>query len=130
MLCCNSLFWRMNYKLPKNVGLILFAVGMFIVIIFWRILLYRKKVNDIPVTDLETICIFDFVNDNLLDGLQNILSPLSEVYLQRKMQLTSSSPQLIVTWRSGTLSIVKGNPFSGGIDSVEKTLMAKGLKKR
>ena len=119
-----------EYKLPKNVGLILFAVGMFIVIIFWRILLYRKKVNGIPVTDLEGICTFDFTNNNLLDGQQNILSPLSEVYLMRKMQLTSSSPELIVKWKSGSLTIVKGNPFSGGIAEIERILISKGIKKQ
>jgi hypothetical protein len=74
--------------------------------------------------------IFDFENNNLLSGQQQVISPINKTYLTRKMQLTSSSPELLVCWNGGSLSLVKGNPFSGGIGDIEKVLVAKGVRKR
>lgn len=114
----------------STIGAILIVAGLFFMGICWRVRVYQKKVATIPFHELTSIAILDFQNNNLLDGQQNILTPLHQAYLRRKMQLGSSSPELIIEWGSGFLSIVKGNPFSGGILPIENVLLAKGIRKR
>ncbi len=114
----------------SKLGIVLIGIAVFFALVFWRVWLYKKKVSAIPFHELQTICIFDFENNDLLDGQQHILTPLNETYLVRKMQLGSSSPQLILRWQGGSLSIVKGNPFSGGITRIEKVLLSKGITKK
>ena len=95
--------------------------------IFWRVLLYRKKISAMPLNDLKSICIIDFAANNLLNGEHIILAPLQTVQLQRKMQFTSSSAKLVLQWNKNSLTLVEGNPFSGGITAVEKALISKGI---
>ncbi len=111
-------------------GLVLAGMGILFSILFWRVWLYQKKVSVAPLSELKTIAIFDFGTNNLLDGQQNLLAPINQAFLVRKMQLTSSSPELIIHWGSGSLSIARGNPFSGGIAGIEKALVSKGIRKR
>jgi hypothetical protein len=113
-----------------KLGIMLIGIGLVFVAIFWRIRLYQKKVNAIPPHQLKNICIFDFGSKNLLDSQQNILTPLNQAWLSRKMQLSSSSPELLLCWKGGNLSIIKGNPFSGGIVEIEKLLLSKGIRKK
>jgi hypothetical protein len=115
------------YRISQNFGLILLGGGVLCLLIFWGIAAYRKKVNAKPVTELKHLCIIDLTSQTLLDGNQNMLAPLAAVRLVRKMQITSSSPELLLTWNTRSLTIVKGNPFSGGVGSVEKVLKAKGI---
>jgi hypothetical protein len=111
-------------------GIILLAVAAPFYFVFWRVRVYRKKINTIPPQELTHIAIIDLENNNLLDGQQNILSPLNQAWLHRKMQITSSSPELIMSWNGGSLSIVKGNPFSGGMAKIEQVLLTKGIRKK
>lgn len=113
-----------------NLGFILLALGVLFLLIFWRIMVYRKKVNAKPVSELKCICIIDLNNNTLLDGQQNILAPLEQVLLSRKMQFTSSSPELVLQWNKNALTLVQGNPFGGGIAAVEKVLISKGINRK
>ncbi|MEO6254888.1 MAG: hypothetical protein ABIO79_16375 [Ferruginibacter sp.] len=133
ILLANGLLQLFVFKMEipgaPDLGIILLAAGIFFALVFWRIIAYRKKLNAKPVNVQACICIIDLVANNLLDGQQNLLAPLNAVQLQRKMQITSSSPELVLRWDKNALTIVKGNPFSGGIASVEKALILKGIKK-
>ncbi len=120
----------------STIGMALIGIGALVIILFWRVWAYRKKARAIPPHQLENIAILDLGNNTLLDGQQNILTPLNQAYLIRKMQITSSSPELILYWNGGSLSIVKGNPFSGGVAAIEKVLstgpfgLSKGVRKK
>jgi uncharacterized membrane protein len=122
--------FEMQPHLKSILGITLLVLGILCTLIFWRIMAYRKKINAIPVKELMCICIIDLAANNLLDGQQNLLAPLENVHLTRKMQFTSSSPELVLKWNKKTLSIVQGNPFSGGISAVEKALIDKGIKRK
>jgi hypothetical protein len=117
-------------RIAEPVGTILVVAGTLFALIFWRVFSYRKKMNSKPVNELECICIIDLNNNKLMDAKQNILAPLAEVTLQRKMQITSSSASLLLSWHTNALKIVEGNPFSGGIEAVENVLIAKGIKRK
>lgn len=114
----------------SKLGIILIGIAVFVTIVFWRVWLYQKKVRAIPVHELKAIAIIDLENNNVLDAEENILTPINQAYLIRKMQLGSSSPELIIHWGRGSLSIVRGNPFSGGIAKIEKVLLSKGIRKK
>lgn len=119
-----------RFRGASRLGYTLAGIGLLFAILFWRLLLYQKKRRAAPPETLNHVCIFDFESNNLLNAQQQIIAPLSQVHLTRKMQLTSSSPELLVCWNGGSLSIMKGNPFSGGIGDIEKGLVAKGIRKR
>lgn len=114
----------------SKLGYILLGLGLLFAIIFWQVRAYQNKAKAAPPETLQHVCIFDFETNNLLTGQQQVISPINQAYLTRKMQLTSSSPELLVCWNGGSLSLVKGNPFSGGIGDIEKVLVAKGVRKR
>ncbi len=114
----------------SKLGIILIGIAVFFTLVFWRVKLYQKKASAIPLPELKNICIFNFESNNLLDDQQNILTPINQAWLTRKMQLTSSSPELLICWNGGSLSIIKGNPFSGGIAKIEKLLLTKGIKRK
>jgi hypothetical protein len=46
------------------------------------------------------------------------------------MQFGSSSPELVMEWGHGSVSLVKGNPFSGGVTGIENILLSKGMRKK
>ncbi len=112
------------------IGFALLGAGILFLLISWRVWLYSKKINAMPLHDLKPIAIFDFQNNQLLNGQQRLLAPIDQVWMSRKMQITSSSPELIVSWANGSLSLVKGNPFSGGMAAIEKALSAKGVRRK
>lgn len=113
-----------------RLGIILLAIGSVVSLVFWRVRLYDKKIRAIPLNELKKIALLDFENNNLLDEQLQVITPLKQAWLQRKMQISSSSPELVISWDRGSLSIVKGNPFSGGIAGIEKVLVSKGIRKR
>lgn len=117
-------------SVTPTLGIILISLGSLFALIFWRVMVYRKKLNAKPAHELKFICIIDLSANNLLDGQQNMLAPLEDVSMLRKMQFTSSSPELILKWNNNTLTVVQGNPFSGGITAVEKALISKGIKRK
>jgi len=119
-----------QFPSSRTIGIVATGLGILFAIIFWRIIAYRKKINASPVNEMKWICIIDLTGNNLLDGQQNMLAPLAEVQLSKKMQFTSSSPELVLKWDKHVLSLVEGNPFSGGIAEIEKALIAKGIKKK
>jgi hypothetical protein len=113
-----------------KLGLLLISIAMILYLILRQIWSYQKKSQCGSSASITTIRTFNFETNNLLGPQQNILDPLSQTYLTRKMQITSSSPELLICWNGGMLSIAKGNPFSGGIGAIEDVLRAKGVQKR
>lgn len=113
-----------------KLGIMFIGIALVFATIFWRVRLSQKKAIAIPPQELKNICVIDFGSNNLLDSQQNILTSINEAWVTRKMQLTSSSPELLLCWNGGSLSIIKGNPFSGGIAGIEKVLLSKGIKKK
>ncbi len=110
-------------------ALILLLLSLVFLLVFLGVLAYKKKVNALPPQQLQTIAIIDLANNTLLNEQHQLLTSLSNTHLVRSMQLASSSPELFIRWNGGSLSIVKGNPFSGGIAAIEKVLLGKSIRK-
>ena len=113
----------------KTAGMILFAVGTVFLFFFILLLRFRKKTRTLSPETLPFLCILDFNSGNLLDAFEKVLAPLSSVTIKRKMQIGSSSPKLVLSWDKKSLTIVKGNPFSGGVSAVETVLITKGISR-
>lgn len=134
LLLTNGMVQLLVFKKPATglsmAGIILALSGILILLIFWRILIYRKKTASIPPDALECICIFALDTNKLLDGNENLLASLDNVYITRQMQITSSSPKLILRYGGNTITVAKGNPFSAGIGALENILISKGIRKK
>lgn len=119
-------------QIPQSatLGLVFIGAGLAALFVLWRLWLYQKKLRSRPVSQPDYLAIIDKSNNTLLDGQNRMLAPLQQVFIARKMQLTSSSPELLLQWSGGSLTLVKGNPFSGGISAVEQVLLSNGIRKR
>ncbi|TLH63562.1 hypothetical protein C1S81_00500 [Mycolicibacterium neoaurum] len=51
-----------------------------------------------------------------------LLIPLDRISIHRRMQLTSSSPKLVVTTPHGTDVLKRANPFGGGLGNLDTVL--------
>jgi|SRR5688572_12030779 len=126
ILCVNgSLLAIMRSSSP--VGYILLGTGMLLGFAAWRVGGRLRKVNTLPFEDLKCICVFDLGQGKLLNAKEEPVASLSEVKLVRKIQITSSSPALYAVWNTGSLILVKGNPFSNGVKPAERILKEKGI---
>lgn len=125
---CIQLFLVDTAHGAQTIGAILLAAGILFALISRRTWVFRKKQNAKPVAELKAICSIDLNNNNLLDDEQNILASLNAVHMSRSRQLASSAAKLQLVWKTGNLTIVEGNPFSGGVEAIEKALILKGIK--
>ena len=121
--------FMLSEKGSTRIGLVLLSLGIFCVILLLHVLNFKRRNNRLPLHKLEVIAIFDFAHKNLLDRQHQILKPLSQIRITRRMQISSSSPELLIQWDGGSLRLAKGNPFSGGIEGIEQILISKGVKK-
>jgi hypothetical protein len=112
------------------ISITLFGSGMLFLAITILVAKYRKKVNAIPWNELEVICRFDHGTGNVIDSQGQIIAELAEARLKRQMQLTSSSPALVLLAGSRKIKLVKGSPFSGGVSAVHKALVERGIRKK
>lgn len=124
-----QLFVMQSDNGSSTVGLGLLAIGTFLAFSCWRVILYHRRNRLKPIDQLEKVAVIDFHQALLLNAEQQVLAPLQQVRLVRKMQISSSSPELFLTWPQGSLSIAQGNPFSGGVRSIEEVLVARGVER-
>lgn len=113
----------------STASVIFVLTGLLFVLIFLRVWAYHKKIRSVAPQLSNAFIVFDRENNTLVSG-QQLLCSLDKAYLGRKMQLSSSSPELLLYWPGGSVSLVRGNPFSGGIASIEKALLSKGIRKK
>ena len=110
-----------------TISLVFIIIGSLIGFIYVLLNRYSKKIDALSPSEYKTICIFDLKNADLLDAAGNTLDSLENISVQREFQLTSSSKKLVVRYSSGSITLVKGNPFSGGTSSLEASFRKLGL---
>ncbi|HBX52942.1 MAG TPA: hypothetical protein DEH02_17900 [Bacteroidales bacterium] len=130
ILLVNGIIMFISNSGTAVTGLVLLLLGLIILFAAFLIMRHRAKINRIPANELPCICIFDFEKDMLIDGTGKVVCPISSVRLARSFQLASSSPSLVLKWENKSLLLVKGNPFSGGINAVERFLIEKGVQRK
>lgn len=86
-----------------------------------------KKNMEGPLDEKKHICIIDLTKQSLYGPDHNMLSPMLQVTIEKKMQLTSSSKALVINYPGGSIEICKGNPFGGGTVLMEQALKDRAL---
>ncbi|MCP4442168.1 MAG: hypothetical protein GY810_24940 [Aureispira sp.] len=110
-------------------GLIPLALGILSGIGAWKLYQYKKRVASLPFDQLTCICIFNLEDKTLLNAKGDTLARLTDIRWAKKMQLTSSSPTLVLSYppSKDKIIIVKGNPFGGGIKPIQNELRRLGF---
>lgn len=75
-----------------------------------------------PLSAFTPVAVFDRTQRVYLDGAGEIIAPLDQVRFERQMQITSSSPKLVAVTPWGTHVLKRGNPFGGGIGTLDRVL--------
>ncbi len=110
-------------------GMIVICIGAFFSVGFVftvKVILRRRAV---PVGERTPMVVVDLAAGVLRDGAGRQLAPLDAVRFHRQFQMTSSSPALAVSFQGTNLVLVRGNPFAGGLGSLESALQRYGLMK-
>ncbi len=77
-----------------------------------------------PVSSYRPVATFDRMHRVFVDASGTVVAPLDQVRFHRRMQITSSSPMLVVTTPAGTRILKRGNPFNGGLGDLDALLTA------
>lgn len=109
-------------------GLILVAVGAG-ALFLWRLAARAvKRRRERPLEQLPTLLILDLPRGLVLDANGSVLAPLGSLRFTRQMQATSSSRRLVAEWPGGGRTLVRGNPFAGGLSDVVSELERRGFR--
>jgi hypothetical protein len=70
------------------------------------------------------VAVFERAGRVFVDADGAVVAPLDHVCFQTRSHLTSSSPMLLAVTPSGTQILKRGNPFNGGLRSLDAVLTA------
>ncbi|MGK2868842.1 MAG: hypothetical protein ACSLFA_19780 [Mycobacterium sp.] len=97
---------------------IAFGIGLFVAV---RALRRQRRA---PLTTFAPVAVFDRQRRAYLNGAGQLVAPLDQVRFERRMQVTSSSSKLVAVTPGGSYVLKRGNPFGGGIGSLDEVLTA------
>lgn len=109
-------------NVPVLFPAILLAVGVLATVagvIGWRALQERRRK---PLSECRLVAVFDLGRGVLLDAAGHVVAPLPQVSVRRRLQVTSSSPNLFAISPHGSLLLASGNPFLGGLGRLPEVL--------
>lgn len=93
----------------------------------WQLYLRQRRRTWKGFRKDHIIAIIDLDKKELQNRDGEWIAPLSHVSFEQRMQWTSSSPALVASFSGKHLTLVKGNPFSGGIAPFSYALRWLGL---
>jgi hypothetical protein len=109
-------------------GAVFLAVAALAGVVLWLIIKFVRRRHAAPLGALPVLVIFDVPAGQLCSGTGQPVAPLSDVQLGHRFQIGSSSRALEVRWSGGSVVLVRGNPFAGGIGPIESALQARGIR--
>lgn len=102
-------------------GAVLVAgVGFAAATVFTAAAMRRRRRR--PLLSFSPVAVFDRAGRVYRDGTGAVIAALDTVRFERRMQMTSSSPKLVAVTPSGVRTLKRGNPFGGGVDSLDTIL--------
>lgn len=111
-----------------TVGIVLTAIGAVVGFGFFQVIKHIRAQKAKPLDQLPVVVTFDLANGVLLGSDGGLIAPLAQVKIGRAFQIGSSSPALVARFPAGSLKLVKGNPFAGGVRGIEATLRGRGIQ--
>ena len=106
---------------PRIIGAALCAVGLATGAGLYAILRTLRTARSAPLDTCTPVAVFDRDRRTYRD-VTGLLIPLDRISIHRRMQLTSSSPKLVVTTPHGTDVLKRANPFGGGLGNLDSVL--------
>lgn len=108
--------------LPVWICAALLTVGLVAAAISVAVVRRIRTSRTIPVSQYRPVAVFDRAAGVYRDADGRILAALTEVTFHRRMQMGSSSPKLVANTPTGTHTLVRGNPFTGGLGDLASVL--------
>ncbi|WP_328355166.1 hypothetical protein OG976_24985 [Mycobacterium sp. NBC_00419] len=108
--------------LPTSLCAALLVVGIVAAAVTVAIVRRIRGSRSIPVSRYRPVAVFDRAARVYLDADGRPLAPLAAVSFHRRMQLGSSSPKLVAQTPEATYTLVRGNPFTGGLGDLDSVL--------
>ncbi|WP_234788817.1 hypothetical protein [Mycolicibacterium iranicum] len=75
-----------------------------------------------PLQSYRPVAVFDRSQRTFIDAEGRSVARLDEVRVERRMQIGSSSPKLVVITPAGEWVLMRGNPFGGSIGNLDEVL--------
>mgnify|MGYP001327182821 CR=1 FL=1 len=112
-------------RVPVGAGLLVAAtlLGWACVALVRR----RRARREQPLDPATAIVVLDREAGVLRDSVGQVLAPLAQVKLMRRMQLASSARALHVVWPHGDRVVYRGDPFAGAIDEPIDQIRQRGI---
>jgi len=105
----------------RPLGAVFLAVGLaFAAATFAAVRKIRQR-RDQPLDECRPVAVLDR-KLGLFSYGGGAVVPLGQVQFRRKLQIGSSSPQLVAITPGGTKVLKRGNPFDGGVGNVDQVL--------
>jgi hypothetical protein len=113
---------------PAAAG-ILAALGVMSAVVFRATVQSRRRARARPLEPSGVIVQLDLAARSLLDGAGHVLAALTDVRVERRMQLASSARALTIVWPGRRLVVYRGDPLSrhGGIQPAVTALATRGI---
>ena len=109
------------------VGLVFATIATVCAAVLWLIIKYVRGRHGAALGELPISLVFDLPGGQLCDGAGRAIAPLAEVRVRFRFQVTSSSRALEVCWNGGSIELVSGNPFAGGLGAIVDALQSRGI---
>jgi len=77
-----------------------------------------------PLESIRPVAVFDRLRRTYVDADGQIVAPLDQVRIERRMQIGSSSPKLVAVTPAGDRVLMRGNPFGASIGNADDVLNA------
>ncbi|MDG4669061.1 hypothetical protein [Mycobacterium sp. 236(2023)] len=77
-----------------------------------------------PLESLRPVAVFDRLRRTYVDADGQIVAPLDQVRIERRMQIGSSSQKLVAVTPTGERVLMRGNPFGASIGNIDDVLNA------
>ena len=107
----------------RGVGAIFLAVGAVVAAVLFVVVRKVRQRRSQPLHACRSVAVLDR-KLNLFSCGGGAIVQMDQVQFARKMQIGSSSPQLVALTPGGTKVLKRGNLFDGGIGNVDEVLTA------
>lgn len=107
---------------PAAISAALLGVGILAAaaIVYAARSLRRRRLA--PLQSHRPVAVFDRALRTVIDAEGRSVARLDQVRIERRMQIGSSSPKLVVLTPAGEWELMRGNPFGGSIGNLDEAL--------
>lgn len=95
----------------------------------WRLVQHLRARREEPVRAEEILCAIDLARNLVLAPNGAVMGPVHRARLELRFQIGSSSRALVLVTPDTSITIAKGDPFSGDVSPIVDALADAGLRR-